>query len=249
MRRRRPCAAEPDCFYLPSLKIKEKEPHIMLLSSHHISIARRGSPELRFPDLHIRQGQKTLLLGPSGCGKTTLLSVLAGLLAPGGAGKVMFDGQDFYALSARARDNIRGRCFGFVFQTLHLLPSLSLRRNIGLAADMSGARRDEKRIDRLLDSLDLAQKAHRKPDALSQGEQQRAAIARAVLNGPRIIMADEPTSALDDANAQAVMALLNKQAEETGAALLIATHDNRIIHHFENIVRLETSSLPVKEAA
>ncbi|MBI1215379.1 MAG: ATP-binding cassette domain-containing protein [Alphaproteobacteria bacterium] len=219
-----------------------------MLSSTHISIARRGSPELHFPDLDIQPGQRTLLLGPSGCGKTTWLSVLAGLLAPQGRGKVSFEGRDIYALSPRARDHLRGRHFGFVFQTLHLLPTLDLRSNIALAADMAGAARDEARIDRLLQTLDLSQKARRKPDALSQGEQQRAAIARAVLNGPKIIMADEPTSALDDANAEAVMNLLGKQAQETGAALLIATHDNRITHHFENIVRLEDPH-PAKEAA
>ena len=186
-----------------------------------------------------------MILGPSGSGKTTLLSVLAGLLAPS-EGHVLFEGQNFYTLPSRVRDHVRGKNFGFVFQTLHLLPSLTLRQNIALAADMADLQRDENRLEHLIKALGLQDKAHRKPEALSQGEQQRAAIARAVLNRPKIILADEPTSALDDANAEAVMTLLNKQAADTGAALLIATHDHRIVHHFKNVIRLENQ---MKEAA
>jgi putative ABC transport system ATP-binding protein len=208
-----------------------------LLETNAVSVIRTGALPLRFPSLSIGRGEKTLFLGPSGSGKTTFLSVIAGLLRPA-EGTVSFEGQDFYALSARNRDRLRGRRFGFVFQTLHLLPALTLRQNIALAADMAGLETDEARLDDLLSALGLADKAHRKPEALSQGEQQRAAIARAVLNRPAIILADEPTSALDDTNAEAVMSLLNAQAEETGAALVVATHDHRIIHHFKTIIRL-----------
>jgi putative ABC transport system ATP-binding protein len=106
-----------------------------------------------------------------------------------------------------------------------------------LAGKISGVQ-DYGRADTLLSSLDLAEKSHRKPDALSQGEQQRAAIARAVFNNPSIIVADEPTSALDDVNAERVMKLLEEQARGTGAALLVATHDARISARFDNIIRL-----------
>ena len=115
---------------------------------------------------------------------------------------------------------------------------MSLRQNVALAATLAGAPESETRIDPLLAALGLADKARRRPEALSQGEQQRAAIARAVLNRPRLIIADEPTSALDDANAAAVMDLIERQAAETGAALLIATHDNRITNRFENVMTL-----------
>ena len=135
---------------------------------------------------------------------------------------------------------------GCVFQTLHLLPALTLRQNIALAADMAGTARYEDRIDELLAKLGLAEKSHRKPDALSQGEQQRAAIARAVLNKPQLLLADEPTSALDDANADAVMDLLVAQAAETKAALVVATHDTRILSRFTKIIRLDAR---VKEIA
>lgn len=177
------------------------------------------------------------MLGPSGCGKTTLLSVLAGLLRPSD-GTVRIEGQDFYSLPPSTRDRLRGQNFGFVFQTLHLLPSLTLAQNVALAADMAGVKPEPGRLDALLNSLGLTDRSHRKPNALSQGEQQRAAIARAVLLRPRIIVADEPTSALDDANAMAVMDLLEQQAQDTGAALLIATHDNRIKDRFRRIVTL-----------
>ncbi|MGB4057475.1 MAG: ABC transporter ATP-binding protein [Alphaproteobacteria bacterium] len=217
----------------------------MFLESKNIIVSWAGSPSLDFPDLSIRKGDGMLLLGPSGSGKTTLLSALAGLLQPT-KGKISVEGKDFYALPSRDRDHLRGQNFGFVFQTLHLLPSLTLRQNIALAADMAEMKAEDGRLDHLLQTLGLADKAHRKPDALSQGEQQRAAIARAVLLRPQIIMADEPTSALDDANAQTVMTLLEQQAKDTGAALLIATHDNRITGRFKNIVRLETA---LKEAA
>jgi len=216
-----------------------------LLETKNISVTRPGSPVLRFADVTVRTGEKVLLLGPSGSGKTTLLSVLAGLLQPG-EGQVRFNDQDFYALPARTRDHLRGRNFGFVFQTLHLIPSLDLRQNILLAADMADVPADEVRLNHLLYSLGLDDKAHRKPEALSQGEQQRGAIARAVLNKPKIILADEPTSALDDVNAEAVMELLNRQAHEAKAALVVATHDSRIVHHFKHVIRLDKLA---KEAA
>jgi len=221
----------------------------MFLGSKNIIVRREGAAPLSFPDLSINTGDAVLLLGPSGSGKTTLLSVLAGLLKPS-QGQVLIEDKDFYALSSSARDHVRGQSFGFVFQTLHLLPSLTLAQNIALAADMAETQAEEGRLERLLKTLGLTDKAHRKPNALSQGEQQRAAIARAVLLRPKIIMADEPTSALDDANAEGVMNLLEEQAKDTGAALLIATHDNRITNRFQNIINLE-SQMPKtdKEAA
>jgi putative ABC transport system ATP-binding protein len=210
----------------------------MLLQTKDISVRRKGVAPLLFPDLEINTGDKMLLLGRSGSGKTTLLSVLAGLLKPD-TGHVYVENADFYKLSSTKRDHLRGQKFGFVFQVLHLLPSLTLLQNINLAADMAKTKPENGRIEYLLKTLGLSDKVHRKPDALSQGEQQRAAIARAVLLRPKIILADEPTSALDEQNAETVIDLLETCADETGAALLIATHDMRIKEHFKNITYLE----------
>lgn len=210
----------------------------MFLKSHDITVSRGGSNKLTFPNLNIDTGDKVLLLGESGSGKTTLMSVLAGFLKPTG-GEILINGQDIHSLKSKQIDQIRGQNFGFVFQTLHLLPSLTLEQNILLAADMIDMQAEEGRLEALLDMLGLVNKKHRKPDALSQGEQQRAAIARAVLLKPKIIIADEPTSALDDKNAEIVMRLLEEQAKDTGAALLVATHDSRIKKNFDTILNLK----------
>ncbi len=204
------------------------------------------SPLLSFPDLTVNSNDKILLLGNSGCGKTSLLSVIAGLLQPT-SGKVFVQGKDIYAMSAKARDHLRGQTFGFVFQTLHLIPSLTIAQNILLAADMAGITPPEDRLKNLLSSLGLTDKAHHKPSELSQGQQQRAALARAIFNFPALIVADEPTSALDDKNAEAVMDLLEQQAQESGSALLVATHDHRIKDRFDQIINL--ASVSRKEVA
>lgn len=201
---------------------------------------------LKFPDLSIQPREKILLLGDSGCGKTSLLSVIAGLLQPK-TGKVLIEGTDIYQLSTKERDHLRGQKFGFVFQTLHLLPSLSISQNIRLAADMAGVDVAEDRMAYLLSSLGLSQKQHAKPHELSQGQQQRAALARALYHSPSIVVADEPTSALDDKNANTVIDLLERQIQQSNSALLVATHDHRIKGRFDKIIEL--TSLPQKEVA
>lgn len=209
-----------------------------IIKTTNITVTHKnGYAPLSFPDLSIGPKEKILLLGESGCGKTTLLSVLAGFLKPT-TGQVHVEGQDFYNLSAHDRDRLRGKTFGFVFQTLHLIPSITIAQNILLAASMSGMTPDTERLHHLLKSLGLIDKAHRKPTELSQGEQQRAALARAVFNSPALIIADEPTSSLDDKNAESVMDILEQQSAESGSSLLVATHDHRIKNRFETIITL-----------
>lgn len=193
--------------------------------------------ELAFPDLRLEKGKELLLLGASGTGKTTLLHLVAGMRTPT-AGSVELAGQAFSTLGTADRDRTRGRHMGIVFQTAHFVRSLTVGENLGLARSLAGCPDDEQVIAGLLEDLGLAHKLHAKVDALSVGEQQRVSIARAVAHGPGLILADEPTSALDDANTDAVLSLLRKQAERTGAALLIVTHDQRLKDRMTNHVEL-----------
>ena len=182
------------------------------------------------------QGAQWLVLGPSGSGKTTLLHVLAGILRPT-SGQVSVAGQDLNALSPAALDHFRGRHVGIVLQRLHLIDSLSVMKNLLLAQYMAGEAQDASRVREVLAGLDLADKAEARPHALSHGQAQRVAVARAVVNKPKLLLADEPTSNLDDIRCMQVLDLLLAQAKACGATLVIATHDQRIkarvANHFE----------------
>ncbi len=192
---------------------------------------------LKFPDISISHKEKILLLGASGCGKSTLLSLIAGLLKPS-TGHVYVHNQDLFAMNNKERDLFRGQNFGFMFQNLHLISSLTLAQNIKLPIDMLGVDYQTNKLETLLKSLGLTDKVNHKPSELSQGEQQRVALARALIHSPSIVIADEPTSSLDDKNTEQVMDLFESQCALTGAALLVATHDNRIKHRFDKIIHI-----------
>ncbi len=192
-----------------------------------------GRTIVSLPEYSIRRGQHLLLLGPSGCGKTTLLNILAGLLKPS-AGDVAFDDRAYANLSDRALDQLRAENFGFVFQRLHLIGHLSTTQNIALAQ----TKPRPARIQALINELGLADHSHRKARDLSVGEAQRAAIARAVANEPKVIFADEPTSALDDANTHRVMDLIFQCAERSGSTVIAATHDARIKGRFDTVLEM-----------
>ena len=187
------------------------------------------------------QGAQWLLLGPSGSGKTTLLHILAGILRPT-SGRANIAGQDVSALSATEMDRFRGRNIGIVLQRLHLLPSLTVAQNVQLAQYLAGLPQDAARVQEVLAGLDLADKADVRPHALSHGQAQRAAIARAVVNRPRLLLADEPTSNLDDARCAQALDLLLAQAAGCGATLVIATHDQRVKSRVSNHYRLGAAS-------
>lgn len=212
--------------------------HTSLISCTDLHYAVNGKPILALPGWSVDRGGHTLLLGPSGCGKTTLLHLLAGLLVPS-SGSVRIAGQTLETMESAARDAFRGQHIGLVYQTLHLTASLSVRRNLELAAFMAGRTADGAWIDRLLGALGLRERQHDRPHQLSFGQKQRVAIARALVNRPALILADEPTSALDDAQCDAVVALLKTQAEEHGATLIVATHDARLKPHFPHVLSLE----------
>jgi putative ABC transport system ATP-binding protein len=202
-------------------------------------IAGHGRRRLaRLPSLTVEAGRATLLLGPSGSGKTTLLLAIAGL-ADVFEGQVKVGDVDVAALDGGARDRFRGRAIGLIFQDLHLIAGLSTLDNVLLAPFATGARQDRARALALLDELGLADRAHRPAETLSRGQAQRAAIARAMLLEPRLILADEPTASLDDQACARVADLLLRAASETGAALVIATHDLRLRERIASSVAAE----------
>jgi putative ABC transport system ATP-binding protein len=201
--------------------------------AHHID----GRPVMAIGDWQLQKGAHALVLGPSGAGKTTLINVICGLVTPS-EGQAFIDGQDMAALGADARDALRRRTIGLVFQTLRLIPALTVRQNLALAQHVGRGRHDAQEIDQLIGRVGLAHRADAKPRALSQGEGQRAAIARALITRPKLVVADEPTSALDDANAMAMVDLLFETADATGATLLVATHDRRIAPRFSQVLNL-----------
>jgi putative ABC transport system ATP-binding protein len=186
-------------------------------------------------------GQHLLLIGPSGVGKTSLINLVTGLATPDN-GSVTISGNIMSSLANAKRDALRRTTIGVVFQTLRLISALSVRDNLKLAQRLALGRVDMAEIDSLIDSVGIGHRASARPRQLSQGEAQRAAIARALVGRPKLIVADEPTSALDDANADAVAKLLLEKAEAFGATLLIATHDVRLKAHIPNSVMLEKAA-------
>jgi putative ABC transport system ATP-binding protein len=182
---------------------------------------------LAVPSWRAQAGEQWLLAGPSGSGKSTLLHILAGLATPS-AGRVVVAGQDLAALAGGARDRWRGRHVGLVPQKLHLVGAVNVFDNLRLARTMAGLPVDEARIRALLEAVQVADLARRRPGELSQGQAQRVAIARAVVNRPALLLADEPTANLDDASAAAALELLRAQAREAGATLVVASHDARV---------------------
>jgi putative ABC transport system ATP-binding protein len=191
-----------------------------------VSAEAGGRVILRAPDWRHEAGA-ALLIGPSGSGKTTLLNVIAGLLTPT-RGSVRVWGQDLFALSPAKRDQFRGKSIGFVFQTLRLVRALSVEGNLALALRLARAPQDKRAIQDALQRLNIAHLAKAHPHTLSVGESQRAAIARALVTRPKLVLADEPTSALDDENAISAIDLLLHAAQDFGASLIVATHDQRI---------------------
>ena len=212
-----------------------------MLKTSQLTYQYKDGPKLEFPDITCGKGEHWLLLGQSGCGKTTLLHLLAGLLKPT-SGTIQVGDTDISQLKPSQLDHFRGQHIGIVFQKPHFVRSLSVEKNLTLARYLAGERPYHQGINELLDNLNLGHKLKAMPHRLSQGEQQRVAIARAVINRPQLILADEPTSALDDQNCIEVIRLLETQAKQQNAVLLIVTHDQRLKDHFSNQIDLGVKS-------
>jgi putative ABC transport system ATP-binding protein len=206
-----------------------------MLTTTELTLGYQDKAILKLPPLHIADGNHYLLTGPSGSGKTTLLYSLAGLLEVL-SGNIIINNTDITQLSESDRDHFRGQHLGIIFQTLHLVKSLSAIDNLMLASYAANMPQDKKYAQSLLDKLGIGDKANALPAALSQGQAQRVAIARAILHHPALLLADEPTSSLDDASCEAVITLLKSVAREANITLIISTHDNRVKPHFEHII-------------
>jgi len=197
-----------------------------------------GTEVLNVAAWRVEQGSQWLVLGPSGSGKTTLLHILAGILRPT-AGSVGIAGQDVRGLSPNQFDRFRGQHIGIVLQRLHLIPSLTVMNNLLLAQYLAGLPQEGARVREVMTGLDVADKAGAYPHELSFGQAQRVAVARAVVNRPKLLLADEPTSNLDDARCAQAYGLLESQARACGATLVIATHDQRIKARMSNHYELK----------
>ena len=189
------------------------------------------------PEWRAAAGDAWLLAGQSGSGKSTLLHILAGLTRPT-VGSVTVNGTDLAALSESARDRWRGRNVGLVPQRLHLVAALDVRDNLRLAQTLAGLRVDDDRVTALLEAVGVIEFSRRLPSQLSQGQAQRVAIARSMINRPALVLADEPTANLDDAHAAQALELLRGQAIEARATLVVASHDARVRSLLPNLFAL-----------
>ena len=211
--------------------------------------AQGGLQVLKGVDLDVFPGEVVGLIGPSGSGKSSLLHA-AGLLERPTAGQVMIDGQDVGALPERARTRIRLAKVGFVYQFHHLLPEFDAGDNVALPMRINGFSHSaaRARASELLTALGLGERLTHQPAQLSGGEQQRVAVARALANQPRLLLADEPTGNLDPATSQAVFESLRELAKTTGVAALIATHNMELAGHMDRVFALRDGHLEERPA-
>jgi len=210
--------------------------------SMHYTLGNARVDVLRGIDLVIAEGESVAVAGPSGSGKTSLLLLLSGLESPS-AGRVGVDGLDLAALDRDALADLRRERIGIVFQSFHLLPSLSALDNVALPLQMSGRADAHERARAQLERVGLGPRLHHSPLQLSGGEQQRVAIARATVHRPRLLLADEPTGNLDDHTAAGIRELLLDLNREAGTTLVLVTHDLDFAGRCDRVLRLHDGRL------
>jgi putative ABC transport system ATP-binding protein len=203
---------------------------------------------LRSVSLQIPPQQVAIIMGPSGAGKSTLLAIAGALRRPT-SGEVAIDGRKLTALNDAAMSDIRLRKIGFVFQEFNLLDALTVLQNLELVLNRAGVPRKQarERASELLSILDMGHRKDAHPKTLSGGERQRVAIARALVNNPVAILADEPTASLDGVRGAEVMSLLQMIAHDMGTAVLMVSHDHRVLQYADRIVWLEDGHLEDRE--
>lgn len=199
-------------------------------------------PILDIPQFSVQRGEQMVLVGRSGCGKTTLLHVIAGIRRAD-EGTIRLDGIEVSKLSEAGRDRVRAAKIGYVFQTFNLLTGFSALENVLLGMTFSRGRKDNHRARQLLDRVGLGPRASHRPAALSVGEQQRVAVARALANRPALILADEPTANVDPANQDQIIQLIRETCREEEIGLVMVTHSTEVASQFDRVERLEDINL------
>ena len=193
---------------------------------------------LDIPQLNIAQGEQVVLRGESGGGKTTLLHIISGIVTAD-SGSIRLDGTELTAFSESRRDRIRADKIGYVFQSFNLLPAFTALENVRLGMTFARNKLSAERGKELLSKVGLADRMHYRPSQLSVGQQQRVAVARALANKPRLLLADEPTANVDPANQKRIIDLIKEVCRDELVAILLVTHSDEIAGQFERVERLE----------
>jgi len=226
-----------------------KTPPLLLARQVRFAFTHGQAPIVDVPELCLQAGQHTAIVGPSGCGKTTLLRLLTGITRPT-EGSIELAGHRLHTLSEARVRAVRASLVGFVFQRFALLDYCSALENILVPLRIAGSQRPNRqaraRAAQLAGAAGISHVLKRKPDRLSHGEQQRVAICRALMTRPRLIACDEPTGNLDPARAESILSLILDQARESGATVLLVTHDHALLPSFEHVLDMGARS---REAA
>ncbi len=198
-------------------------------------------PILKSIDLEVHAGELIFIIGRSGCGKSTLLHLMGGLDQPSG-GNLFFDEEDFLRLSERKRSKMRNKKIGFVFQSYHLLPELTVQENVILPTLIAG-KEDRVWTTEILKKMELYSRRFHFPAELSGGEQQRVALARALVNRPKLVLCDEPTGNLDTETAEKMYRIILELNERDGQTFIIVTHDEKLAFQHKKVYRLDDGVL------
>lgn len=196
---------------------------------------------LKATDFSIEAGEFVAIIGPSGSGKSTFLTIAGGLQTPS-SGQLIIDGTDYTHLSEKERSHLRFKSVGFILQASNLIPFLTVQQQLELVDHLTGSK-EKAKANQLFDDLGITGLKHQLPQELSGGERQRAAIARALYHDPALILADEPTASLDTEKAYEVVKLLAKESKEKNKAIIMVTHDDRMLEYCDKVYRMQDGEL------